>query len=94
MDTIEELKRRIKELEELVETIDRRRRLGWRHYFLKERISLPKTCPWCETGLLIVKPITDNGGVYAACSNYPLMCRYYVKDKKKEFNAYKLKYGM
>ena len=88
---IAKLKKRIQELESQVASLDRKRRLGWRSYFLKERISLPKPCPWCKSGLLIIKP-TENGGVFAACSNYPTICRYYVKDKKKDntLNAYDL----
>lgn len=92
---IKKLKIRIKELEEANEDLDRRRRRGWRSYFLKEAISLPKKCPKCDTGLLIVKP-AQNNGIYAACSNYPLMCNYYFKEDKKKnkktFDAYRLAY--
>ena len=99
MDTageLEELKRRIKELEEANEDLDRKMRRGWRSYFLKEAVSLPKKCPKCDTGLLIVKPARNNG-IYAACSNFPLMCNYYFKEnkkKKRNLNAYELKYGI
>jgi len=87
---IAKLKKRIQELESQVESLDRKRRFGWRRYFLKESISLPKPCPRCETGLLIIKT-SKEGGVYAACSNYPVACSYYVKEKKKgALNAYDL----
>lgn len=91
MNEIEKLTKRIQELESQVTDLDRRRRMGWRRYFLKERISLPKLCPKCRTGLLILKP-ASNGGVYAACSNYPVTCSYYIKDKKKDdtLNAYNI----
>lgn len=93
LNEIARLKRKIKVLEEEKEDIDRRRRIAWRRYFIVKKTSLPKTCPKCDSGLLIERVNSNNGGIYAACSNYPLMCKYYVKEKKKEFNAYKLKYN-
>jgi len=92
--TIEQLEQKIKELEAANEELDRKRRIAWRRYFLTKQISLPKKCPKCATGLLIERVNSKHGGIYAACSNYPLMCSYYVKDKKNKdvLNAYDLNY--
>jgi len=91
---IKQLEQRIKELEAANENLDRKMRRGWRSYFLKERVSLPKPCPRCGNGLLIVRQ-AKNGGIYAGCSNFPLTCNYYVKEKRKNvLNAYELKYGV